>query len=479
MRIWDWAQASCSIKGTIMTKRRKLGIAVMVLGILPPAACEQTLRTGKVGNTTNAPASDGTCPSGLTVCGKGAFAHCLDLQNDRANCGFCDNSCLLGIACTAGACQQVACTGPVTVSTQALTGSTVATSMGGVYVGALLADINGDGHPDLVTWASGEGTFQVALGEAGGGFGAATSYQGSNEVDFIVAGDSNADGSQDLYVNNMLGSPCVQIWLGHKDGKLTPVPDTGVPGCLGTIAIADLNGDGSMDLVTTVGGTSGPTVFLADANGAFHAGTTYPARLGSPPSILVRDWNGDGAPDLVTLGWVLALYINKGNGTFENEMNCGIYTPAMDQVVIADFNRDGHMDVAASMGYIVGVVLGMGGCQFQPMSEYSLSGSISALVQGDVNGDGIEDLVAETSDGNIFLLRGVADGTFQVVQLSTGSVPGESSMLLVGEVTGDGKADIVLVPGPVPTQIVISGTGPAQLVDAGIAPSQILENTCP
>jgi hypothetical protein len=263
--------------------------------------------------------------------------------------------------------------------------------------------------------------------------------------------------------------------MGHKDGKLTPATDKGVSGCWGTIAIADLNGDGSMDLVSTLGSSpSGPTVFLADANGAFHAGTTYSNRFSSS-SILVRDWNGDGAPDLVTLSSVLVVYLNKGNGTFEDGMNCGIYTP----VVIADFNRDGHMDVAASMGNSVGVLLGMGGCQFRPMSEYPLSGNIIALVQGDVNGDGIEDLVAETDDGNISLLRGAADGTFQVVQLSTGSAPGEGTTLLVGEVTGDGKADIVRFPGPSPTQIVSSGTSPPQVVDAGIAPAQILENTCP
>ena len=83
----------------MMTSRRRLGIAVMVMGLLFPTACEQTLRTGKVGNTTNAPAPDGTCNAGQSVCGSGAFAQCLDLQNDREHCGTCNNACLSGIAC--------------------------------------------------------------------------------------------------------------------------------------------------------------------------------------------------------------------------------------------------------------------------------------------------------------------------------------------------------------------------------------------
>ena len=105
-----------------MTRRRSLGIAVVIEGLLLSATCEQTLRTGKVGNTRNAPNPDGTCSTGLTVCGKGAFAQCLDLQNDRAHCGTCDNACVPGIACASGTCQQIACTGPVTVSTQAIPG---------------------------------------------------------------------------------------------------------------------------------------------------------------------------------------------------------------------------------------------------------------------------------------------------------------------------------------------------------------------
>jgi len=462
-----------------MTKQRSLGIVLVLMWLVLPAACEQTFRTGKVGNTTNAPNPDGTCTTGLTVCGKGAFAQCLDLQTDREHCGTCDNACVAGIACAAGICQQIACTGEVPVSTQTISGSTPVDSAS-TYGGAILADINGDGRPDLVSWreesGDAQGTFQVALGEAGGGFGAASTYQAANAVDFIVAGSSNSDGFQDLYVSAAIGAHCVEIWLGHADGKLTPATDTGIPECMGSIAIGDLNGDGETDLVTILGNTYGPTVFLADANGAFHVGTTYPALRGAS-RILVRDWNGDGFPDLVLLSHLLTVYLNMGNGTFEDGMDCGVSTPEPKQVVIEDFNRDKHMDVAAGMGNSVAVLLGMGGCEFQPMAEYPLSASISALVQGDLNGDGIEDLVAQTSDGNISLLRGEADRTFQVVLLSTGSVPGESPVLLVGEVTGDGKADIVFVPGTAPIQIEIAPDGGIVRIP-WVATANILENAC-
>ena len=449
------------------------------------AACEQTLRTGKVGNTRNAPSSDGTCPTGLTVCGKGAFAQCLDLQNDRGHCGSCDNACLPGIACAAGTCQQIACTGPVTVSTQMIPDTTVTTPADEI-VGALLADVNGDGHPDLVTWrndwnterAAGHGTFQVALGEPHGGFGAASTYQASVlYVATIVAGDSNSDGFQDLYIlNEMFQDPCVEIWLGHADGKLTP-KGREINGCLGSIALGDLNGDGKVDLVTA-GMNAEPVVYLADANGDFHVGTSYPKGHGA--LTVVRDWNGDGFPDLIALGGTLGVSLNKGNGTFEDEMDCGVV--ASYGAVLGDFNRDGHVDVA-DMGNGVSVLLGMGGCQFQPMTEYALTERVDALSSGDVNGDGLEDLVAKTDDGTISLLLGGPDGVFQVVPLSVGGTPGyeEYGRLLVGDVTGDGKSDVVVVPGVFSgTQITITGDGGTVLVTPkSTAVPQILVNTCP
>jgi len=443
------------------------GIAVLIVGVLLPTACEQTLRTGKVGNKNNPPSADGTCPTDLTFCGAGAFARCLDLQNDREHCGTCDHACVDGIACAAGTCQQVACTGPVTVSAQPIPGTAPTSTP---YLGgALLANINGDGRPDLVTWrvtsvSDGTGMFQVALGEASG-FGAASTYQVAHAVRSIVAADANSDGLQDLYLTfESLTSPCVELWLGRTDGKLTPTTTTGAAGCASSIVLADLNGDGTLDMVASA---QDQTVFLADANGTFHDGTSYAARGSAWSSkTLVLDWNGDGAPDLVVLSKILTLYLNKGNGTFGDEMACGAVTDP-DRTVIADFNRDGYLDLATGLNNSVGVLLGMGGCQFRPLAEYLLPDIVQSLVHGDLNGDGLEDLVVQTLSGSIFVLLGQADGIFQVdaTPLLAGSTSTSQHVVLVGDVTGDGKADIVVA-----TEMV-SPQGPE--------PTQILENICP
>jgi len=448
-----------------MTKQRSL-YAVTWVALMLTAACEQTLHTGKVGNTHNAPNPDGTCPAGQSVCGSGAFAQCLDLQNDRAHCGACTNACLPGIGCTAGVCQQVACTGPVTVSTQ-----TVPANTGPTY----FADINGDGIQDSV-FLGPDQTFRVALGEAGGGFAAATTYQipeGTlNPTRSIAVGDSNGDGFQDVYVLGVVGTPgWIELWLGHADGKLTLAWKMEIAGGYLAASVADLNGDGKLDLVVNLynTNTNRPTVFLADANGEFHVGNGNPACFGW--LTVVRDWNGDGFPDLVNLGNpdllgnTLSVCLNKGNGTFDDGIYCGVATALgfydwqPEQVtVVLDFNRDGHPDLAVARDSTVDILLGMGGCQFQPMVEYALTDTVQALVSGDVNGDGLPDLVAATKDGALSLLLGGPDGTFQVVPLSVGgTLDATFPALMVGDFTGDGKADVML----------------------GGSTVGIMENTCP
>ena len=459
-------------------------IAFVITTLCLSVACDQTLHTGKVGNTTDAPNPDGTCSAGLTFCGKGAFARCLDLQNDPANCGACGNACLPGIACVAGACQQVACTGPVTVSTETVIAGSVEPADQGI-----LADVNGDGRPDLVSWGLINGlnlpsAFLVALGEAGGGFGTPTTYHTWAAPVTIAAGDANGDAFQDLYVVVWNQSSCrIELWLGHADGVLTLGNRSDeIAGCQ-SATLVDLNGDGKLDLVADIVNGSAGTVFLSDAKGDFHGGQPGCANGGS----MVFDWNGDGFPDLVTLYPTLGMCLNRGNGTFDEPIDCGILTradiyvgPPTQVAVIADFNRDGHPDLAIAIDKSVDVLLGMGGCQFQPMTEYPLTDVVQVIASGDVNGDGLVDLVALTRDGTIDILLNGPDGAFQIVPYSVDSPTGFQSggSLIVGDVTGDGKVDIVFVPGRSPGQAVITDGG-ITTVPGEVGTTQIVRNTCP
>jgi hypothetical protein len=334
-----------------------------------------------------------------------------------------------------------------------------------------MADVNGDGHPDLVNYGCQSNTFQVALGTAGGGFGTAATYDTVNASGAtglaIRAADSNGDGCDDLYVG------CAQLWLGHPDGRLTRSPHRGDAQCYDPGAVADFNGDGIPDMVAlTPSGGGFPGVFFADANGAFHQAASLPVQHNAT-AFVVRDWNQDGFPDLVNTARVLSVFLNRGDGTFEDEMNCAVFTSDWAQVVVEDFDHDGHWDVAAGMSDSgVGVLMGMGGCQFEPMVEYPLSSHVAALVHGDLDGDGVGDLVARTEDGGVYLLRGGGKGSFQSSLLSSVGPCREDCSVFLGDVTGDHKVDVVV--SATWSTNVVGGQGTVKT-----SPAQILGNTCP
>ena len=136
--------------------------------------------------------------------------------------------------------------------------------------------------------------------------------------------------------------------------------------------------------------------------------------------------------------------------------------------MIGDFNQDGHPDLATGMDSSVDVLLGMGGCQLQPMTEYPLTDVVQAPCERRHEwGWASRSRGRDERWHDLRVLLGAPDGTFQVVPFSVGGTQGGLGSLMVGDVTGDGKADIVFVP------VVESSPG------AAVGTPETLENTCP
>ena len=484
-----------------------LGLAAFVLG------CGGTMNTGTAKRpVNNKPAADGTCPSAQSLCGTGVFAVCVDLQNDPAYCGTCDRACSPGIACQAGVCQQTVCTGTtVPLSGQPTTSTSTtggtSTTDGGATTGdasitgpapyffsanQILADVNGDGRLDLIEdlafWNSCQNCgvdlteFHVSLGLTGGGFAPPDTYHASADIEEIFATDVNSDGMADLYVvsstysNSSIAPYHVELWLGQKDGHLKRSDAAGLSvdamsGSGYQIAIGDLSGDGWPDLVmsTPDSDLEAPpkiNVYLSDNTGALRLSQTFFAWAGRT---FIRDWNRDGSPDLVLLWGSVEILYNRGDGTFEQPVNCGLSVGygswGQRDVVVEDFNRDGWMDLAVGDGYMdnrVDVMLGLGGCGFAPISFYDVPGSsVEFLGAADMNGDGILDLVSVgpvsgpdpndpnglatvTTDNLLAVLIGKPDGTFQLQDTVISLGPNQISDVAIGEVSGDQRPDIVV-----------------------------------
>ena len=235
-----------------------------------------------------------------------------------------------------------------------------------------------------------------------------------------------------------------------------------------SIAIADLNGDGNLDIAscyTVVSNGSNAhqgtvQVFLQDPahRGKFLAPANYPDG-NDPFMIAVADLNGDGEPDIVTanatLGTTnpsgLSVLLQSGNGQFLQAVNYSTGT-AVNSVAISDVNGDGRLDlvVADSSGISILLQNSANPGTFTIASTVSLSGGASSVVVSEINGDSVPDLVAANATKVLVLLgNAAAPGSFlAAVSYSVGQQP---VFVAVADLNGDGKPDIAVADQGLPT----------------------------
>src|SRR3984957_18644486 len=178
-----------------------------------------------------------------------------------------------------------------------------------------VADVNGDGMPDLVVSDGDESFVSVLLGNGDGTFQPALSYASGEGGTFsVVVADVNGDGTPDVLVtkysggNNGNGS--VGVLLGNGDGTFQPVVHYGSGGfspiAPNALAVRDVNGDGKLDLVvantcsrSTCSGHGTVGVLLGNGDGTFQPAISDSSSGGLAQSIAVADVNRDGKPDIV------------------------------------------------------------------------------------------------------------------------------------------------------------------------------------
>ncbi len=310
---------------------------------------------------------------------------------------------------------------------------------------SVVRDFNADGKADLAIVT--ETGFDVTLGNGDGTFQSPVSYaiQASSVYHTLAVGDFNGDGVADIAV----GTPDnVQVLPGKADGSFGAPIVSSFRLSSSFLTVADLNGDGKADLV----GESGAA--LGNGDGTFRQVTSYPGGgFFAAGYFAAGDFNGDGKPDLVRNSFDgVDVLIGNGDGTFRPAARPILAGLGFGPVVVADFNGDGYLDIAAAGNLGVNcfcysgdlaVLLGNGDGTFRPPTRYSDFGSPVAV--GDINGDGKPDLVLNA--GQIEVRLGNGDGTFQPPAVysvgNTGSFL--SPTIGIGDFNNDGRTDIVAV----------------------------------
>ncbi len=285
----------------------------------------------------------------------------------------------------------------------------------GVPGGVTVADFNGDKKPDVaVVQESINGYVSdvvILLNKGDGTLGQPKAYGPASSGFTITSGDIDGDGKMDLLVG---GNGSLTLFYGNGDGSFqTPIylndPEQGET--MESGAAADLNGDGRLDIVGAQDGSvqlhAGIVVFLQNPDGSFAPGQNYDLPNGVYPgyAVAIGDLNGDGKLDVVlSLGNGQAYaYLGNGDGTFQAPLK-SLSGSGGNDVVLADFNHDGVLDAAfadySGSGVLASPGIGNGKFSLGGSLNLTTAGGTTSLAVGDFNRDGWADIVTADSTGD-------------------------------------------------------------------------------
>ena len=305
-----------------------------------------------------------------------------------------------------------------------------------------VADLTGDGTPDLVVANYISDTMSVLLGIGDGSFQQQQIVFVGHGPDAVAVADVNGDGTPDLVVANRLDNT-VSVLSGNGDGTFQAPVTFAVGAAPVAVAVADLNGDGTLDIITANRDSGTVSVLSGDGHGSFRPQQAF-AVGAFPLAIAVADVNGDGIPDIVSANYrdnTVSVLLG-GNGTFQQQQTF-VVGQGPDAVAVADVNGDGIPDIVSAnyRDNTVSVLLGGNGT-FGQQQTFAVGAGPASLAVADVNGDGRFDLVtANTSDNTVSVLLGNGAGTFQGQQ--TIAVAARPFAVAVADLNGDGAPDLV------------------------------------
>lgn len=317
-------------------------------------------------------------------------------------------------------------------------------------------DFNEDGKLDLAVLAhrtdSPEAALVVLLGDGTGGFSPFVSLPAGNHNHGVITADLNHDGHLDLAAttadatNPTAETNVIQTYLGDGTGgfpthRLWKVERSG----LGPLDVqaADLNKDSHLDLVA-VGAGGEVAVLLGNGSGNFGTPKFFSNPSTRSRSSVIADFNKDGKLDVVVanrVGNTVSLLLGDGAGnlSFSRSFRTG-FGPRT--VIAEDFNGDGNLDIAVTCRErdAVAVLLGNGAGMFSSARLFPVGRDPRAIRAGDFNNDGLLDLaVANSLSQTVSLLFGNGQGNFSAASnIPVGNAPVRKVSRTGEEQAGDG-----------------------------------------
>ncbi|MFO1019786.1 MAG: FG-GAP-like repeat-containing protein [Planctomycetales bacterium] len=355
-----------------------------------------------------------------------------------------------------------------------------------------LGDLNGDGRLDLIAGKQ-DGMFSCYLNTGTLTVPAFTLQTGTanpldgedlGNVSCPTLGDLNGDGRLDLIAGNFDGSFSYYQNIGSATtpaftrltGAANPLNGQNV-GYLSAPALGDLNGDGRLDLLAqnfdgkfTYYLNVGPyRPTMARQFGSANPLNTADVGFNTKPTI--GDLTGDGLPDLIVGSYDGTFFYYKNTGTVGNPaytLQTGASNPLNGQSfgprsspALGDLNGDGLLDLIVGIAggtvrYFQNtgtatnpaftMITGFG----DPLDGQSTPSSACSPALGDLNGDGLLDLVLGTQPGGFVYYQNTGTSTAPVLSLQSpatnplnGKDVGKYASPTLGDLNGDGLMDLI------------------------------------
>ena len=333
------------------------------------------------------------------------------------------------------------------------------------------ADVNGDGHPDLVEIGT-DNTVAVLLNRGDGTFRSPTSYYtvGTQPVALAVA-DLSHNGKMDIVVLNNTDNT-ISVLMGNGDGTFkaptasetsagtgTPAPTYATGKGPLSLTIADVNGDGIPDVIVANFTDNTVSILLGNGDGTFKTAIPVPVGEG-PVYVTTADMNNDGKPDLLVnnnLDDTVGVLLNTGGGNFgtmtTTQLGPRLFRSYPQMMVVGDFKHNGKLGVVTTTtsanGDSVLYLAGKGDGGFEPARTLVTGLQTSYLGTADVNGDGLPDLIAgSVANNSIRVLFGNSNNGFSAGEdyPANGIAGGlEVQRFAIADFSGTGKPDIAVV----------------------------------
>ena len=275
---------------------------------------------------------------------------------------------------------------------------------------------------------------------------------GTNPVSNATA-DLNGDGHLDLLFTNYI-SDNVSVLLGDGDGGFTAAAPVAVGNGPREIVVGKLDGDADFDFINANYSGNSVTVLLNNGSATFAPATGSPVAVGTVPrEVAVGDLDGDGDRDFVAGNYQsnnLSVMLNDGSGTFTQAAGSPIAVGTRPVgVVLGQFDGDDDLDIAVAnnSNNSVSILLNNGSAGFAPASgsPVTVGAGPRGLARGDLDGDGDTDLaVANFGANTLSILLNDGSAGFSPAggsPLVTGNNPYN---VAIGDLDGDGDLDIAV-----------------------------------